>query len=233
LILGSAFLAITLAGPGRAFDPEDATNPLVTKFLNASKIQQEAMRGTKMEVEIDAQLPKLKEQGRMKVVRVVKRLGEVVYRSLGEFVGDRTVQHEVIERYLALETENSENPSIAITPANYKFRLKTKMTQGDSRIYVFELTPKKKLLGLFKGELWVDSATGMPLRESGTLVKSPSFLLKSIAFVNEYKLQNGVSLPSHIESHVETRIAGRADLNIRFSNIAPAGEEEEQTPVAP
>jgi hypothetical protein len=215
------------AGPIGAFDPQEATNPLVAKFLDASKIQQEALRGTQMEVEIDAQLPKLKESGKMKVLRIVKHLGEITYHRLGEFVGDRTVQHEVIERYLALQTENSDNPSIAITPANYKFRLKTRMTQGDSRTYVFELTPRKKAVGLFKGEVWVDGATGMPLRESGILVKTPSIFLKKVAFVNEYKLENGISVPSHIECHVDTRIAGRADLNIRFGKVTPTGEEEQ------
>ncbi len=230
VILGSALLALSLAGPGSAFEPEEANNPLVNQFLTASKKQQDALRGTQMEVDIDAQLPRLKESGKMKVLKTMSKLGKIAYQKLGEFVGDRTVQHEVIERYLELENENSENPenpSIAITPANYKFRVKTKMTQGDSRTYVFELTPKRKTLGLFKGELWVDAATGMPLRESGTLVKSPNFFVKSISFVNEYKLQkDGVSVPSHIECIVDTRIAGRADLNIHFSNLAPAAEEE-------
>ena len=32
---------------------------------------------------------------------------------------------------------------------------------------IFELNPKKKRVGLFKGELWVDTATGMPLKEMG------------------------------------------------------------------
>jgi hypothetical protein len=228
VILGSALLALSLAAPGSAFEPEEANNPLVNQFLTASKKQQEALRGTQMEVDIDAQLPKLKESGKMKVLKTITKLGKIGFARLGDFVGDRTVQHEVIERYLALENENSENPenpSIAITPANYKFRVKTKMTQGDSRTYVFELTPKRKTLGLFKGELWVDAATGMPLRESGTLVKTSSIFVKRISFVNEYKLQNGVSLPSHTECHADT-IVGRADLNIRFSNLAPAAEQE-------
>lgn len=200
---------------------------MVAKFLSASKIQQEALLGTQMEVEIDAQLPKLKEKGKQKFLRKISRLGEISFKKLGEFVGDRTVQKEVIVRYLELENENSQNASVAITPANYKFRLKTKMTQGDSRTYVFELTPKKKAVGLFKGELWLDAATGMPLRESGSLVKTPGFLVKSLTFVNEFELKNGVSLPSHIICHVDTHIAGRADLNIHFSNPSPAPEEQQ------
>ena len=180
-----------------------------------------------MEVDIDAQLPKLKESGRMKVLKTVSRIGKTFFHQLGEFVGDRTVKNEVIMRYLSLQAENNDNTSIAITPANYKFRLKTRMTEGDSRTYIFELTPRKKAVGLFKGELWIDAGTGMPLRESGTLVKSPSFFVKKLAFVNEFKLENGVSVPSHIECHVDTRIAGRADLNIHFGELSPAGEQNQ------
>lgn len=220
-------LALTFAGEGSAFDTEDTvTNPLVRQYLTAAKKQQEAMRGTQMEVDIDAQLPKQKESGKLRVLKTVPRLGKIVFKQLGEFVGDRTVEHEVIERYLELESDNAENPDIAVTPANYKFRLKTKMTQGESRTYVFELTPKKKTVGLFKGEVWVDAATGMPLRESGTLVKTSNIFVKSISFVNEYKLQNGVSLPSRIECHVDTHGFGRADLNIHVGNIAPAPEQD-------
>ena len=59
----------------------------------------------------------------------------------------------MIARYLELETENPENASIAITPANYQFRLKTRMTQGDSQIYVFELTPKQESGRIVQGRV--------------------------------------------------------------------------------
>ena len=210
---------------GRAFEPDDATNPIVNKFLSATKIQQDALRGTRMEVEIDAKLPKLKEQGKLRVLKFISRLGKISITKLGEFVGDRTVEKEVIARYLELDSDNPESAAIAITPENYHFRLKARMTVGETRTYVFELKPKKNLVGLFKGEVWLDAATGMPVRESGTLVKTPSIFLKSVAFVNEYKLQNGVAWPSHIECHVDTRVAGRADLSIRFSNVTQAVED--------
>ena len=225
-ILGTVVCALGFTGVARAFDPDDTTNRMVAKFLDAQKIQQESLRGTQMEVDIDAQLPKLKEQGRLKVLRTISRLGKTTMHKLGEFVGDKTVQHEVIERYLQLETDTSSESNISITPDNYKFRLKTRMTQADSRIYVFELTPKRKAVGLFKGELWLDAATGMPLKETGTLVKTPSIFLKKIVFVNEYKIENGVAMPTRIECHVDTRIAGRADLSIRFSTAVPAEDEE-------
>lgn len=218
---------MSIGNEGQAFEPDDASNPLVTKFLNATKIQQDAFRGTKMEVEIDAQLPKLKEQGKLKVLKIIPRVGEIVYKKLGEFVGDRTVETEVIARYLELKTDSTDNASIAITPENYHFRRKTIMTQGNSQIYVFELKPKKSIVGLFKGELWLDAGTGMPVKETGTLVKTP-FLVKKLAFVNEFEIKNGVAWPSHIECHVDVHLAGPADLSINFSNVAPADDEDQK-----
>jgi len=234
VILASTILALSLGNEGQAFEPDESLNPAVAQFLNAAKIQQDAMRGMKMEVEIDAKLPKLKEAGRLKVLKIFHRLGGIKYSRLGEFVGDRTVEKEVIARYLELDqgADSTDNGSTAITPANYHFRLKTRMTAGDSRILVFELKPKKNAVGLFKGELWLDAATGMPVRETGTLVKTPSILLKSVSFENEYELKNGVAWPSHIICHVDTRVAGRADLNIRFSNVTKADESDDPKEIA-
>jgi hypothetical protein len=215
-----------------AFEPDDANNPTIRKFLDATKIQQDALRGMQMEVDIDAKLPKLKETGRMRVLKIIHRLGSIRYKALGEFVGDRDVEKQVIARYLELDADSLQTTAVAITPANYHFRLKTRMTAGDSRILVYELKPKKNAVGLFKGELWLDAATGMPVKEVGTLVKTPSILLKSVAFENEYEIKNGVAWLSHIICHVDTRVAGRADLNIRFSNVTHTAEEDESQEIA-
>jgi hypothetical protein len=213
--------------PGMATDTDDSNNPIISKFLDASKRQQDALRGSQMEVDIDAKLPKLKEQGKMKFLRTVPRLGKIVYRKIGDFVGDKTVQSQVIARYVELEEDGGKD-SIAITPANYKFRLKSKMTIGDQQTYVFDLTPKgKKRDGLFKGELWLDAATGMPLKERGDLVKNPSVYISKVSFENDFALQDGIAIPAHIECTINTRLAGKAELSINFSNFSRAVPEEE------
>ena len=219
---------------GLAWEPDETAATMVNKFLDATKIQQDALRGAQMEVDISAQIPKLKEQGRMKFLRKISALGQIAYSKLGEFVGDKTVQHEVIARYIEMETggEGPQGESIAITPDNYKFRLKTKMTAGTQRIYVFELTPKRKALGLFKGELWLDGATGMPIKESGTLVKNPSIFVKSLAFVNEFSIHDGVAWPSRVICHVDTRIAGRADLDIHFGDVTRTANDQASPEIA-
>jgi len=219
-ILGCGVLALLFAGIGQAWEPDETTATMVNKFLEATKIQQQALRGAQMEADIDAQIPKLKEQGKWKMLRKISELGKITYSKLGDFVGDKTVQHEVIARYIQMETggDTPQGQSIAITPENYKFRLKTKMTAGAQRIYVFELTPRRKAVGLFKGELWLDGATGMPIKESGTLVKNPSIFIKSMAFVNEFSIHDGVAWPSRVICHVDTHLAGRADLDVHFGD---------------
>lgn len=213
LILAS----LLIAGSGFAWESDDEKLDVVSKYLDATKVQQEALRGCQMDVDIDAKLPKQEKQGRLRALRIVSRLGKIIYRPLG-FSGDNTVKQEVIARYLSAETEARDNGSIAVTPANYKFRLKAKMSQGDQVTYIFQITPRKKKVGLFKGELWLDAATGMPVREAGELVKTPSIFLKKVEFVREYSLQDGVAVPAHIESTVDTRGFGRAELSINFSN---------------
>jgi len=219
-ICGAILLVTALAA---AAATDDGNLEVVGRYLDATRLQQETLRGSQMEVSIDAKLPRLEKQGRMRALRVVPRIGKIAYRVLG-FSGDYTVKQEVIARYLSLETQDHDTNSIAVTPTNYRFQLKAKITQGDRRMVIFQLSPKKKRVGLFKGELWLDADSGMPVRMSGQWVKSPSVFVKNVQFVQEFEMQNGVSLPSHIESTVDTRLVGRAELSINFTNFSHADD---------
>jgi hypothetical protein len=190
---------------------------IVDKFLDATHVQQEALRGAEMEVDIDATLPRLEKHGKLRALRTISKLGRITYKALG-FSGDNTVKQEVISRYLQAESEARDSGSLAITPANYKFRYSGRIVQDGRTMQVLEVTPRKKAVGLFKGEIWIDAETGMPIREAGTFVKSPSVFLKKIEFVRDFQMENGVSLPAHISSTVDTRIVGKAELQISFSN---------------
>jgi hypothetical protein len=182
-----------------------------------------------MDMDVQAKLPKLAKQGRLKALRKISKLGQITYKALG-FSGDSTIKQEVIARYLAAESEARDNGSIAITPTNYKFRYAGRNVTNGKVIQVFELTPRKKRVGLFKGELWIDNTTGMPVREAGVFVKSPSVFLKKIAFVRDYELKDGVAVPTHIQSTVDTRLVGRAELEIEFTNFSKQStEDQEQT----
>ena len=218
LFIALAPVAGLLAGSGGPVGPE----ALVNSYQNVSREQRVRLRGASMEVDIEASLPKLQKHGRLHALRRISRLGRVTYESL-RFEGDNTIKNSVIARYVAGETQGQWNEGdLAITPANYKFKYKGLSSREGRQLHVFQLTPRQKRVGLFKGELWLDAETCLPLRESGRFVKSPSIFLRKIEFVREYEIRDGVAIPREIDSTVETRIVGKAELTVRFHNVSLA-----------
>ncbi len=205
----------------------DIRSAIIDKYVDATHVQEESLRGLQMEVNIDAQLPKLEKHGKLRALRKISLLGKITYKALG-FSGDNTVKQEVITRYLAAESAARENGTIAITPANYKFRYAGRLVQNGVTTQILDITPRKKAVGLFKGQIWIDAASGMPVREVGQFVKTPSVFLKKIAFVRDYEIRNGIAFPSHIQSTVDTRIVGRAELEINFSNFTREDDADDE-----
>ncbi len=210
---------------------DDANLPIIAQYQDATKTQQAALRGVQMNVAIVAKLPKLEKQGKLIALRTISTLGKIGYKILG-FQGDDTVKQEVIARFIQGEMEATKNDDIAITPANYKFRHKGSIEQNGQRTELFQITPKKKRIGLFKGDLWLDAKTGMPVRESGQFVKMPSVFLKKVEFTREYELHDGIAIPKHLESKADVRLVGRAELNMDFSNFSKQATSEEQAAAA-
>jgi hypothetical protein len=213
----SAWISIGLASaePSKPPIPEEE---MVSKFLEANQHQQTALRGGTMEVDIDASVPKLKKQGKLHALKNISKLGKITYHALS-FIGENMVKTEVIARYLTAEVQAAQegaNTDMAITPENYKFKYKGTETIDGRDAYVLHVTPKHKKVGLFKGEVWLDAQTGMPVRESGSFVKSPSIFLKKMQFVQIYEMQNGVSIPQRLESKVEVRFFGPVELNVNY-----------------
>jgi hypothetical protein len=208
-----------------ALSAATATSPdsVVENYWAASQQQERALEGSSMEVDIEASLPKLKKHGRLRGLRRISRLGRITYEAL-HFEGDNSVKNHVIARYLAAEAEAQADgsPSLAVTPANYKFKYKGSLQSGGQTVQVFHVTPRRKLVGLFKGEIWIDANTFLCLRESGRLVTTPSIFLKKIEFVKEYAIQDGISVPRQIRSVVDTRLVGPAELTIDFRNVSLA-----------
>ncbi|MBZ5591054.1 MAG: hypothetical protein LAP39_02385 [Acidobacteriia bacterium] len=194
---------------------------LVESFTAATSAQSERLRGASMEVDIEASLPKLKKHGKLHALRRISRLGRITYEAI-HFEGDSSIKSDVIARYLAADTQSQANDaaSIAITPANYKFKYKGMADQDGRQVHVFRLTPRKKRVGLFKGELWLDAETCLPVRESGRLAKLPSIFLRRIEFVRDYDIHEGLAFPRSVESTVDTRLVGKAELKIRFQNFS-------------
>jgi hypothetical protein len=221
-------LALVVA-PVWADDPVppagEAATEILDRYLAAVETQKNNPRPVSMEIDIDGAIPRLKKQGRLHALRFMTRVGQIVYHAL-RYEGDNTVKKELIARYLEAEKKarSDYSGSLAITHANYKFKYKGTTDYVGRTAHVFQLQPKKKRVGLFKGELWVDAATYLPLREWGELVRNPSVFLKNVYFVRDYHIQDGMSVPRRIISNVDTRIVGRANLTIWFDRYNTAVE---------
>jgi hypothetical protein len=54
-------------------------------------------------------------------------------------------------------------------------------------VQVYQLKPRRKRVGLFKGLIYLGASTGSLVRAEGSMVKSPSFFIKKIDFVQDYE----------------------------------------------
>ena len=184
------------------------------------------LRGVQMDVDINARLPQLNKWGRMNVLRHISKVGKISF-IMRSFTGDNTVKKDFIARVLDAERQSADTASqYAIVPVNYRFKYKRMTTFRDRVVHIFEVEPRKKRVGLFKGELWLDAETYLPMRESGRFVKSPSIFLKKVEFVREYEIRDGMALPRHIESKADIRVLGRAEMSFDYSNFIWSDTDE-------
>jgi MucB/RseB N-terminal domain len=216
------------AAPSASISPAE----VVDRYVKAVQAEQARPQPVSMEVDMDATLPRLKKQGRLHAFRFITRVGQIFYQKQ-QFQGDNTIKKEVIARYLQAEKEARNDPagSLAVTPQNYKFKYKGMADYAGQAAYVFQVNPKKKRMGLFKGELWIDRNTYLPLREWGELVKNPSVFLKSVYFVRDYMICDGIAVPRRLISEISTRIVGKAQLTIWYGNIK-VGDSDSGTAVS-
>ncbi len=213
-------LAVVLkAEPARGPKPGEQ---VLRQYLANNTAQRACLRNVSMEVNIEAQLPTLKKHGVMHALRRISKLGKITYQVLG-FQGDNMIKKDVIARYIEAEVKSSgcdQRDSIAVNTDNYKFKYRGMYGQGDWKLHLFEVKPKKKKLGLFQGWLWIEAKSGLPVRESGRLVKNPSVFLKRVDFMRDYEMRDGVAVPTKIESEIRTRLVGKAQITIRFGNVS-------------
>jgi hypothetical protein len=217
------------------FPPELSSelNAVVQRYEAAARVQRAAMLGAQMEMELDGRFTKLREQGRMRVLRTISKLGEMGLVIIDAFKGDNRVKTQLIARYLELDEQTKAYGAMPIATKDYEFQIKAILKRSSQSIYVFAVSPHKNGSDKFRGELWVDGATGMPLREAGRMVKSPHLLLTNVRFARDYELQDGISILKHFESSTTVRLpgVGSAELEVDFSNFSrmtaeqPAREE--------
>jgi hypothetical protein len=198
---------------------------LLQRYFEAVARQADRTRDIRMEMDFDARLLKLEKAGHLTGMRYIAKSGQVAF-TIKSITGDDTVKKHVIARYLAGEQENSTRQlDSGINDRNYKFKFKRVAETDGRRVHLYEISPRKKRVGLYKGEFWIDEETALPVQEAGQFVKSPSpIFLKKVSFTRTYLIVDGVALPTRIESLIETRIVGKAELVINYTNFQPGGD---------
>jgi hypothetical protein len=171
---------------------------------------------------VEAELPQTAQKGRYQLQRMYSAPKSLAFKAVN-FVGDGFVKTNVIARMLQSEVENAQkgtNADVAINSANYKFSYKgLRELDGGSFCHVFQVKPRQKRAGLFKGNVYLDVYTGGMRRAEGKMVKSPSFFVKNIEFSQDYHDVDGFDMVTHIHSTAEARIIGKAIVDITHSDL--------------
>lgn len=180
---------------------------------------------------IRAELPDTSQQGEFELQRKFEAPHTLQFTPL-HFSGDGFVKSNVITRLLQSEVEHvqKDDPALtAISPANYKFSYKGASSIEDRVVHVFQVKPHKKRAGLFKGRVYLDAHTGTMVRVEGSVVKSPSFFVKRIEFMQEFADVQSFTLPIHMHSVAKARIVGRAIVDIVHRDYQPVPAATTQT----
>ena len=206
----------SMSAPDKDQDREG--DMILNRYLQVSK--KNILRGVIMVAHFAGRLPKMEKSATLDAKRHVNKAGVIEYDTTDR-QGDVTIQKYLIATFINGEMENSgkDTSKIAVTRDNYKFKYKGRREKDGRPVFVFEINPRKNREGLFKGEIWLDSDTGLTVREAGRFVKSPSVFLKKVYFAREYTIRDGFAVPKLIQTAIETRFWGLAELDVQYSGF--------------
>lgn len=184
---------------------------------------------------IRAQLPDTAQSGEFELRRHYAAPRTLLFKAV-HFTGDGFVKSNVITRLLKSEVDHVQKDDTsltAVTTANYKFSYKGTSQAEGRLVHVYQVKPRKKRVGLFKGRIYLDAHTGSLVRTEGSMVKSPSFFVKKIEFVQDYADFGSFTFPVRLHSEVSARLIGRAVVDVYQSDYQPVAsttETAQQTP---
>jgi hypothetical protein len=206
---------LTAPVPSARMSPDLA----LTTYLNGAQRQLAELGAYSDATVIEAELPATAQHGKYELRRMYQAPRSLAFAAI-RFAGDSFVKTNVITKLLQSEVEHvqkGEGAQTAITADNYKFSWKGVDTLDGRTYYRYQVKPRQKRPGLFKGFILVDAASGRLRRAEGTMVKSPSLFVKKIEFVQDYAEYGPFSLPAHIHSVAKTRLVGQAVVEIYHS----------------
>jgi len=204
-------------------------------FERRSELQAIELQGYSATTLISVTLPDMSREGEFELRRVYKAPKTLEFTPV-RFTGDNFVKTNVIARLLQSEVTRLQDPqhfATAINAANYRIIFRG-TTQIEGRlVHEYRLKPRQRRVGLFEGRMFLDVFTGSLVRSEGRLVKSPSFVLKKVEFVQDYADIGNFTFLTHTYSVANARIIGRTVVeiyhyNYLFPAMAPAAAGEQR-----
>lgn len=206
----------------------------LSAFYQHSSRQAQALGGYSAASLIRVELPDNAQHGEFELERHYIAPHTLTFKAL-RFVGDGFVKTNVIARLLQSEVDHVQKDDPALTalrPENYKFSYKGVIEEGDRPLHVYQVKPRKKRVGLFKGHIFLDAVTGSLVRAEGRFAKSPSLFVKKIDFVQEFADVNGFTLPVHVHSEAKAALVGKTVVDITIRDYQPLPASAESASVA-
>jgi hypothetical protein len=200
-------------------------------YQERSEMQSTELASYRATTLIRAALPDTSQYGEFELQRHYEAPRTLEFKAV-RFSGDSFVKTNIIARLLQSEVEHVQKDDASLTalsPANYKFSFKGTGEIEGRAVQIYQVKPRKKRASLFKGRVYLDAHTGSLVRAEGSVVKSPSFFIKKIEFVQDYEDIAGFTFPVHIHSEASARIVGRAIVDIYQSNYQPVTHTTEAT----
>jgi hypothetical protein len=219
----SATLPLFPAGAPAAAIPQMAPELALATYQRRSAQQSTELVSYSARTIIKAELPDTEQRGEFEVERHFTAPHTLEFKAV-QYNGDGFVKANVITRVLQSEVDHVQKDDLSLTAismANYKFSYKGTARLDDRTVHVYQLKPRKKRIGLFKGRIFLDVHTGSLARAEGSAAKSPSFFVKKIEFRQDYADFGSFTFPVHIHSETRARIIGRAILDIYHRDYEP------------
>ena len=178
---------------------------------------------------IHAELPETKQQGEYEVNRQYSAPKSLLFTAL-HFTGDAFVKTSVIARLLQSEVEHvqkDDSASMAFSAANYKFSYKGLQVVDGRTLHEFQVKPRRRRVGLLKGNLYLDARTGSLVHLEGAPAKSPSVFLSKIRVSQDFADFGPFTLPVHLHSEAKASIVGRTIVDVyqRDYQVVPGTQQ--------
>ena len=214
--------------------PRMSSELALQAYRGRSVLQAATLVSYSANTRISAQLPDTSQHGEFELERHYSAPRTLEFKAVS-FTGDGFVKSNIITRLLQSEVDQvqkDDNSLTAITPVNYKFSYKGTSQLDGRTVHAYQLKPRQKRAGLFRGRIYVDAYTGSLVRAEGRPVKSPSLFIKKIDFVQDYADIGPFTFPVHIHSEATARIVGRAIVDVYQRDYQPVANAMANTAVA-